>query len=103
MPTPSTASAVCAVQAGPFKDYLLAAISASILEENEALPTRQAIDELRAAAASAADSAEARDLTALADAMDSAAMSGEGYLGWSDAYEAFYVKYAEGCGLEIAS
>jgi hypothetical protein len=96
-------SAVCAVQAGPFKDQLLAAVNASILGENEALPTRQAIDELRAAAASAADPAERRDLTTLADVMDSAALSGEGYFGWADAYDAFYVKYAEGCGLEIAS
>ena len=103
-PAPSAvASAVCAALAGPFRDYLLAATGAAMLGENEALPTRQAIDELRAAAAGAADPGEEHDLTALADAMEPAAMSGDGYLGWSDAYEAFYVKYAEGCGLEIAN
>ena len=74
---------------------------AAIRDENEASPTRDAISGFEELAGSVNEE-EAADLLTLASATNSAAMSGEVYVGWSAAYEAFYVKYAEACGAELA-
>lgn len=100
--TPTAVSVICEAfsQGGPVDDAADAAI-ATIEGENPAVPTRDAIDGFTAIAEHAAGE-EREDLLAVAEAMDDAAMSGEGYVGWSDAHNAFYVKYAEQCGRQLA-
>ena len=70
--------------------------------DNEALPLRMAITEISMIAARDQDPTEKKDLTTLADALDTAALSGGGFTDWDPAFEAFHVKYAELCGQEIA-
>jgi hypothetical protein len=78
-------------------------MTADIMGENSAVPTRAAIDAFRAVALSATDPVEKRDLTTLADAIDAATLSGGTFADWDPAYEAFYVKYATQCGMEIVN
>lgn len=88
-------------QGGPGDDLTDAAI-ADIRGENSARPTREAIDGIEALA-DRADGEEQEDLLAFGNALDDAAISGEGFVGWTDAHNAFLVKYAEGCGVELAN
>jgi hypothetical protein len=99
---PSSASRVCEAFAsgGPVDDARDAAIAA-LNGENQAGPTRDAIEGFEDLA-SRASGEEQSDIDALAKAMDEAASSGEGYTGWSGAYDAFFVEYAELCGQEVA-
>jgi len=88
-----------------FTDASIAAIEAVsgvIADPSEAVATRDAIDATQELAARVSGD-ERDDLLTLAEATDAAAMSGEGYGGWVDAFDAFYVKYAEQCGEEIAN
>lgn len=92
---------------GPNDDFADAAIAAidfaagKIDDPSEAVATRDAINGTKELAARASGD-ERDDLLTLAEATDTAAMSGQGYVGWADASNAFYVKYAEQCGQEIA-
>jgi hypothetical protein len=82
--------------------YLVDAASAAMVGGNEALPLRKAITEITLIAAHDPDPTEKKDLTTLADALDTAALSGGGFADWDPAFEAFHVKYAERCGQQIA-
>jgi len=66
--------------------------------ENSAAATRDAINAIEALATKATNPAEKKDLTTLANAMDSAAMTGGSFSDWDPAFEAFHVKYGPGCG-----
>lgn len=65
--------------------------------ENSAAATRDAINAIVALATKATNPAEKKDLTTLANAMDSAAMTGGSFSDWDPAFEAFHVKYGPGC------
>jgi hypothetical protein len=78
-------------------------MTADIMDENSAVPTRVAIDAFRAAAAKATNPVEKSDLTTLANTIDAATLSGGSFADWDPAYEAFYVKYATQCGMEIVN
>ena len=92
---------------GPNDDFTDAAIAAiesaagEIPDPSEAVATRDAINGTKELAARVTAD-ERDDLLTLAEVTDTAAISGEGYTGWSDALNAFYVKYAEQCGQEVA-
>ena len=110
-PTPPTAAlTVCEYYNGrpdqttgkSAEKYLVDAASAAMAGDNEALPLRMAITEISMIAARDQDPTEKKDLTTLADALDTAALSGGGFTDWDPAFEAFHVKYAELCGQEIA-
>jgi hypothetical protein len=97
------ASVICdAFAAGGPIDDLRDALIADMSGENPAVPTRDGIDGLEALAERASGD-EKQDLLVFASAVNDAAIAGEGTLGWNDAFEAFYVKYAEGCGQPIAT
>lgn len=108
--TTPTASVICDFFAagGPndhFTDASIAAIesvSGVIADPSEAVATRDAIDATQELAARVSGD-ERDDLLTLAEATDATVISGEGYGGWVDAFDAFYVKYAEQCGQEIAN
>lgn len=101
-PEPAETSVICDFYAagGPGDSVVEAAIAA-ISGESPAQPTRDAIDGMKELAARATGE-EREDLLTFADVMNDAAMTGEDYVGWSDAHNAFHVKYAEQCGEEIA-
>jgi hypothetical protein len=82
--------------------YLVDASGAAITGGNEALPVREAITEINLIATHDADPTEKKDLTTLANTLDSVALSGGDFTDWDPAFEAFYVKYAEPCGQQIA-
>ena len=82
--------------------YLVDAASAAMVGDNEALPLRMAITEISMIAARDQDPTEKKDLTTLADSLDTAALSGGGFTDWDPAFEAFHVKYADLCGQQIA-
>lgn len=86
---------------GGGKDIEAAAIAA-IQGKNEALPLRTGIDKVQVLADRATNTEEERDLRSLAGALDAIAMAGGGFADWDPAYEAFYVKYAPRCGIELA-
>jgi hypothetical protein len=100
--TATPASVICEafVVGGPV-DRTSDAVIENLQGGNPAQATREAITGYEEIAERASGE-ERDDLLALADAMDQAAMSGEGVNGWNAASEAFYVKYAEECGREIA-
>jgi hypothetical protein len=108
--TTPIASAICDFFAAGgandhFTDATVAAIdfaAGKIDDPSEAVATRDAIVGTEQLAAGLTG-AEREDLLTLADVADKAALSGQGYAGWADALNAFYVKYAERCGQPIAS
>ena len=100
---PATVESVICEFLPATQKHILEAVDAALLDENEARPTRAAIDATEALATRATNPTEKADLASLASAMDAAALSGEGYLGWSPSYEAFYVKYATQCGWPLAN
>ena len=83
---------------GPAHDALVSAAAADMVGENPAVPLREAINAITALAAQDTDPTEKKDLTTLADTLDSVAMSGGGFAEWDPAFEAFIVKYSAQCG-----
>jgi hypothetical protein len=65
---------------------------------NAAAATRDAINAIQALAAKATDPTEKKDLTTLADTMDSAVMAGGSFSDWDPAFKAFHAKYGPQCG-----
>lgn len=86
-------------EGGPV-DLTTEAVIGNLTGENVSATTRDAISGYEALAERATGD-EREDLIAIADAMNDAELRGEGVLGWNDASEAFYVKYAEECGFEV--
>ncbi len=102
-PAPSEpGSVICdAFAEGGSVDLTTDAVIGNLQGENIAATAREAISAYEDLAEQASG-AERDDLLAIAAAMDDAEINGAGVLGWNDASEAFYVKYAEQCGAEIA-
>ena len=84
---------------GPVDDLTTAAIASARQGrgEEEAPLTRDAIATIEAIAARTTGE-EQEDLLTLAEVVGNAALSGEGYVGWSAAEGEFLHKYADPCG-----
>ncbi len=100
--SPASVTVICDAfaEGGPV-DLTTEAVIGNLTGENVTATTRSAIagyEEL----AERATGDEREDLLAIADTMDAAELDGQGVMGWNDASEAFYVKYAEQCGFEVA-
>jgi hypothetical protein len=100
--TAQPASVICDAfaEGGPV-DRTTDAVIENLEGQNPAQATREAITGY-GEIAERASGEERDDLLALTRAMKTAEMSGEGVNGWNAASEAFYVKYAEQCGFEVA-
>lgn len=100
-PTPAPVSVVCDVF-GAAREHFIEAFNAEILGENAGPDLLNAGSDIRGVIARADNASEKEDITTLAHAFGIAAVSGGGWVEADDAYEPFFVKYAEQCGLEIA-
>jgi hypothetical protein len=100
-------SVICEWFSGPaHKAILIAADPLSMVEfggdGSNVGAEHDTVTETRLLASRASDPMEAEALNGLAAAITGAMLSGEHFAGWSDAYNTFYLRYAPGCGLEVA-